>query len=275
MNFPTRLLLASSSVLILIIVGCEDAKATRVSQRQIQEFTIDPNLKSLVSEVKAVRNNDGGIVITANAFLPSGTKVMVDFGPAGTPKLFGQDKPMVSNGVITTAPFTNKGKPWLKGNYRVSLFCRFDSVWQTAEIRGQTGEYGSKLPKAALKPVDPDLPTSNQNRWEMNCSFPITLSDLNEDQKIIERVKNSKLTVQGLGHSSESIIWIVKSFAKAPGFTPKDWSALKQQDGSWVVTLACIDGGSPEKAEWSYNPKSGEVKFLNHTAKNLSWAPNY
>lgn len=275
MNFPTRFFLAGLSVLILSTLGCEDTKPAHVPQKQIQEFDIDPNLKSLVSEVKATRNSNGGIVITANTFLPNGTTIMVNFGPAGAPKVFGQDKPVVSNSVLMTAPFTDKGKPWLKGNYKVSMFCRFDSAWQSAEVRGQTGEYGSKLSKAALKPVDPDLPKSKQDRWEMKYSYLIALPDLGEDQKIIERVKNSKLTVQGLGHSSESIIWVVNSFAKAPGFTPKEWSALKQQDGSWIVTLACINGGSPEKAEWSFNPKSGEVKILNHAAKALSWAPNY
>ena len=61
-------------------------------------------------------------------------------------------------------------------------------------------------------------------------------------------------------------------FAKAPGFTPRGWSA-KRAGAKWIVTLDCQDGSTRKQAQWEYNPENGKVRYLDPLAKILSWMP--
>lgn len=248
------------------------------------EFKVDPSLQSLVSNPKADRDGSGGVLVTADVALPDGTAIMVDFGPTGAKNTVAHDKVKVSAGSIRTASFSNKGRPWLTGDYSASFLCRFDAGWQSPAVLSQTGENGSRLPRAALRPIDPDLPAAKQDHLEMGYRFNLHLGDIGEDEKAIDRVKTARLSVPDRtpSQSNDPVEGVVKLFADMPAPRRQDqpmklqgWSAKKGDDGTWVVTLAFVDNGESKRAEWSFSPRNGQVHYVNHEAKLLSWSPNY
>jgi len=249
----------------------------------------DPNLKTLISGLTASRDQYGGVIVTANAALPDGTEVMINFGPVANQKAFGQAKVKVSGGRLVSPAFTNKNVPWPSGTYQAAFFCRFDAAWQTPAVRAITGEGGVNLPKAALKSQDPDLPASAQTRFEMDVKLKVELDKEKaatgspEEAAAIAKVKAARLTLPGgQGKSHDTVGVAVKTFASAGSFISDSlkWSAEKQ-DGLWIVTFSFLDRGlngnsdTPSKAQWSFNSKTGEVKYLDKNAKNLSWTPSY
>lgn len=254
----------------------------------VKPYAPDPNAKSLISGLTASRDQYGGTIVTANAALPDGTEVMINFGPAGNPKAFGQAKVKVSGGRLVSPAFMNKNAPWASGTYQVAFFCRFDSVWQSDSIRAITGEGGVNLPRAALKAQDPDLPLKAQTRFELDTKLKIELdkdkveSQSPEATNAISKVKAARLTVAGQGKSHDTVGAAVKTFASMGSFSGDSlkWSAAKE-DKLWIVSLDFMNRGvnggkdTPDKAQWSFNPGTGEVKFLDKAAKTLSWTPNY
>ena len=252
-------------------------------------FAPDPNAKTLISDLTASRDQYGGVIVSANAALPDGTDVMINFGPAGNPKAFGQAKVKVSGGRLVSPAFTIKNVPWSSGTYQVAFFSRFDGVWQTTAVRAITGEGGANLSRAALKSQDPDLPASAQTRFELDVKLKVELdkerapSGSPEETAAITKVKAARLTLPGSqGRSHDTVGVAVKTFASAGSFISDSlkWTAEKQ-DGIWTVTFSFVDRGLngnpdvPSKAQWSLNPKTGEVKYLDKNAKNLSWTPSY
>lgn len=270
--------------LVVVIAGCTWACSAVMHQKVRTDlvatqtaFVPDPTLKSLVSDLQASRDGNGGTVLTANVALPDGTEILVGFGPAGSQRTFGQSKVRVLKGKIRTASFKNGNASWTPGTYQASLFARFEPGWQDATVLSGTGANGIRLSKLALQPQDPDLPPSKQDRWQMDYKLKVVLPEFTEDQKAIEQVKAARLSLPDKTphRSADPVGGVIKLFTEAPGTTIQGWSAIKQGDGSWLVRLAFLDGTTPDEAQWSYNPVNGEVKYLNRQAKIFSWSPNY
>lgn len=103
----------------------------------------------------------------------------------------------------------------------------------------------------------------------------VKLGALPGDLAVIDGVKSATLFVQGSGRSSLPVGKSVEWFARAGGFKPITWSAARDPNGNWIVTLDCMNGEKQTTAQWSYDPKSKAVKYLDHLAKTVSYvSPN-
>jgi len=156
-------------------------------------------------------------------------------------------------------------------------------VWQTVDVLRKAGvELDSQGrsnidtdPKAIpespdFKPNDPEFPSAGRY---LSVIREVSLESLPANQAAVEAVKSATLLVQGEGLSSLPVGKSVEWFAKVGGFKPVSWSAQLGPDGKWVITLDCIDGDNPKKTQWSYDPRSKAVRYLDHIAKIISYVP--
>jgi len=226
-------------------------------------------LTSLVTGISTKRLNNGAIVITGIAKLPVGTKLMVDL--LNNTKLIGQVTCSVGNGGhFEAGNFTNGGKPWPIGSYKVRIISYFTKIWQPQQVLVQVGENGSHLPSSSLIPDDPEFPKSGGH---LEITTSVSFPSIPADALAIQIVQESKLNVTGKGRSVSSVKEVVEYFKNAGGFKSLSWSAKQDGNGNWVITLDCLDAGNKKQAQWSFNPKSREVKYLDPLAKELSWLP--
>lgn len=228
-------------------------------------FARDP----LIQQVSARRIENGGIIILGKANLPKGTKLMIDLSRSGRP--LGQSKVIVNeDGNFSSEPFTNKNKPHISGLYKVTIYSYFTEIWQSDEVLAKVGENGSKLPAAQLVPDDPEFPKAGGH---LSVSFDISFPGISLELQAIQAVKDAILTLPEKGRSADPIKNVVALFEKAGGFKAIDWSAKQSSNGTWIVTLNCIDAKKRKQAQWEYNPKTKTVKYLDPLAKILSWLP--
>ncbi len=223
----------------------------------------------LVSGAAAKRLDNGSIVITGTTQLPVGTQLCVSL-PTNA-RLVGQTKCVVDKGGhFEAGNFTNGGKAWPAGSYKVRVLSYFTKLWQPSHVLAQVGENGARLPPGSLVPDDPEFPKSSGH---LDVTVSVTFPEIALNTVVIQAVQESKLNVVGKGRSAFPVKEVVEYFIKGGGFRPLSWSARRQNDDKWVVTLDCIDAGKKKQAQWSYNPKTREVKYLDPLAKLLSWWP--
>lgn len=257
----------------LIHQGAESQR--RAAAQRAAAFKVDPSARAIFTAPEITRGDDGGVRFTCHAMLPEGTKAMVSVLSTGRGRILGQDSPDVGpNGLLTAGPFTNKGEALPVEEVKVEVEARFQPWIQSKEVMDLVGVGGGKLPKAALRSDDPDLPPAAQTSFHAEEVFKVNLPPLSAAYEAIHAVKTARLTLPDKGRSASAIQTVVEDFAKAPGFVPKGWSAT-QLNGLWTVSLACTDGDHPDTAQWSFDPKTRQVKYLNKTAKLLSWEPDY
>jgi hypothetical protein len=244
---------------------------------------------SLLGPLVAQRSSDGMTISGMIRKLPAGTKmwVMIIHEPGGPQKAVSgpeDDHVLVNSEGKFEANIHNPSSAAFKpGNYRVTIESHFTSGWQTADVLRKAGVQLDRQGRSSIytdpkaipespdfKPFDTEFP--NAGRY-LKAVREVSLGVPPLDQAAIEGVKRATLLVQGKGRSSLPVGQSVQVFAKAGGFTPTAWSAAPGPDSKWVVTLDCIDGGKPTKAQWSYDPRSKIVKYLDHAAKTLSYVP--
>jgi len=226
--------------------------------------------ETLVQELSAQRDNNGGITIIGRVKLPKGTKLMLD---VKYKNYFAQDNVIVAdNGKFSSVAFSNKNKPCIAGTYDVTVIAYFTKMFgQPSDVIAKVGEGGKLLPITALIPDDPEFPEAGGHLKETRkINFPSLSSEL----LIIETVKETTLVVTGKGRSADPIKNVVAYFESAGGFKALKWSAKQVPSGVWIVTLDCIDGGNNKQAQWEYNPTTKAVRYLDPLAKLLSWLPS-
>lgn len=227
-------------------------------------------VESIIKSISAKRTGNGGIIIFGKVNLPKGTKIMLDLllssnKIAGQSTLFSKD-----DGSFESEIFTNGGNPYSGGKYKVKMYSYFTSIWQSKEVLLKVGKNGILLNNFKLTPDDPEFPN---NAKHLEQSFVINFPDLSPENNAIQAVNDAVLDIAGKGRSADPIKNVILWFKKAGGFTPLSWSAKKDGKGNFVVTLDNIDAGEKKKAQWSFNPKTREVKYLDPQAKLLSWLP--
>ncbi len=190
------------------------------------------------------------------------------------------------------------GANWSPGKYQVQVESHFTLAWQLgwperkdgracevikelgvetdSQCRTSVNPNPTKLPPSPdLVPGDPEFP--NVGRY-LKASREVVFPPLSEESVAIDAVKNARLTVKGKGRSADLIKNVVARFQKASSgaFTPLGWSATQSSppSGLWIVTLNCKDGEERKEAQWEYNPKTKTVKYLDPSAKALSWLPS-
>jgi hypothetical protein len=210
-------------------------------------------------------------MISGKLLLPSGTKVWVEVFPLNvqtTKTALGKAEPHVlSGGSFDTGPFNLPGP----GPYRLQLTAHFNGAWQSREVLAAVGSNGTRLPRSALKPDDPEFP---QSGGYLEYSRSVNVGELSADLKVIEAVKGAKLAVQGKGRAVDTVAEIVRFF-DAPGmeFYPGEWSAEMAADGKWNVSLQHRWGKEQKTANWEYDPQTKQVKYLDPESKMQSWIP--
>jgi hypothetical protein len=168
------------------------------------------------------------------------------------------------------------------GQYNVEVMSNFNSAWQSCAVLRQLEvktddkcrsdlETNPALPDAPdLVPTDPEFPKASRY---LKARRVVTVSAIPADVLAIEAVKAARVSVPGESRSAYPIGKVVEEFGKAPGVTPKTWSASQQPTGKWIVSLAVDNGSEHQQAQWEFDPKSRTVKYLDPLAKTLSWLP--
>ena len=246
-------------------------------------FFVHSNIyaESLIKQIVAQRDANGAILIIGQANLPKGTKIMIDLIRGN--KLLGQSTVyLAEEGKFKSDAFTDRGKPYPEGSYKISLMSYFTKIWQSADVLAKVGENGILLPQLLLTPDDPEFPNATKHlEVNLDIVFPKVLTPkisskqevVNLDNEIIKAVQEAYLEIPGKGRSADPIIKVVALFEKAGGFKALKWSAKLGAKEKWVITLDCIDAGKQKQAQWEYDPKLKSVKYLDPLAKILSWLP--
>lgn len=247
----------------------------------------DASKASLVGPVAAAGTDDGMTISGAIEKFPAGTKIWVTivYEPGGPSKpISGPEDDHVilgSDGKFQAHLRNDSDRPFKPGAYTVMLECHFNSGWQSVDVLRKAGvELDSKgrsdiytnpnaIPASPdFKPNDPEFP--NAGRY-LSVMREVSLGSIPANQMAIDGVKAATLLVQGQGRSGLPVGKSVDWYASVGGFRPIAWSAALGHEGNWIVTLDCIDGEKQTKAQWSYDPKSKMVKYLDHLAKTLSY----
>jgi hypothetical protein len=249
---------------------------------------------SLLGPLTAQRTADGMTISGTIRNIPAGTKMWVEIihEPGGPEKPVSgpEDDHVIVNSdgkfqatILQASILNPSGAAFRSGTYRIMIESHFSSGWQTIEVLRKAGvELDSQgrsdiytdpksIPESPdFKPNDTEFPKAGRY---LSVTREVNLGSLPADQTAVEAVKSAILLVQGEGLSSLPVGKSVEWFAKAGGFKPVAWSAQLGPDGKWVITLDCIDGEKPTKAQWSYDPKSNTVRYLDHLAKTVSYVP--
>ena len=251
----------------------------------------------LLGPLTAQRSSDGMTISGTIRNVPAGTKMWVEIihEPGGPDKPVSgpeDDHVMVNSDgkfqatIVQTSIRDPSGAAFRSGTYRIMIESHFSSVWQTTDVlrkagvgldsQGRSDIYTD--PKAIpespdFKPNDPEFPKAGRY---LSVIRDVRLESLPADRAAIEAVKGATLLVQGKGRSSltvgKSVEWFA-SLGPSGGFKPIAWSAATGSGGKWIITLDCIDGEKQTKAQWSYDPKSKDVRYLDPAAKTLSYVP--
>jgi hypothetical protein len=234
--------------------------------------------------------------------LPPGTKIWVDIihvihQPGGALKRGGGPAGPQDANVIVAADgtfhaslrniswdgknFVDNG-PFRPGSYAIMISAYFNTGWQAIDVLRKAGvELNSQgrssistdpraIPESPdFKPDDPEFPKAGRH---LEAIREVKLGPLPADVAAIDAVKGAILGVQGRGRSSLPVGKSVDLFASL-GAKPIAWSAAVGPDAKWIVSLDCVDGEKQQKAQWSYEPKSGAVRYLDPLAKTLSYTP--
>jgi hypothetical protein len=267
---------------------------TEGSRRDINEMARPPRLRAagpVIVVVEGSRAGDQLIITGRTQGLPSGTKLWVEITrlPGHAPNA--GEGPM-DNHVFVAEDGTFKGtisKPaeasFPAGTYDIKIMSYFSRAWQSVDVlkragvrldsRGRSDVFTNPtaIPESAdFKPDDPEFPKDTRH---LEAKRKITVGALAPDLAAINVVKDAVLVVQGMGRSGLSVGKSVDYYASAPGVKVGAWSAAMGSDEKWVVTLDVINGESPTKAKWRYDPKTKTVNYLDPLSKTLSYVTPY
>jgi hypothetical protein len=173
------------------------------------------------------------------------------------------------------------------GSYAVMIYACFNSAWQTIDVLRKAGvELDSRGrsavstdPKAIpespdFKPYDPEFPKAGR---KLAAIREVKLAPITADQAAIDAVKGATLDVKGSGRSSMPVGQSLDWYKSMGGMTRLAWSAARGPDARWVVTLDFLEGEDIDqkqrKAQWSYDPASNTVRYLDPLSKTLSYVP--
>lgn len=259
--------IASACALFLLLSGCS-SQPSPVSSSAPQkayvlpaEFSINP---------VAERGLEGEIYISGTTNFPDGMKMQLVLGPEGA----AQDAFVRGASFRSGALYPDMAVP-VSGKQPLEITAYFNGAWQNQTVLSLTGEGGKNLHGSLFKLTDPDVIDSDKI---LDAKFALALPPVSPETNSIVIVKHAILAVPGKGRSATDIEENVKLF-ETPGTgvtSGRGWSAIPAGGGVYNVAYDFVDGGSGEKqAIWSVNTATKQVKYVNESAKLLSWTPNY
>jgi hypothetical protein len=183
--------------------------------------------------------------------------------PSGRAKLVSgpqDDKVIVAADGRFRANLVNRdASVFQSGSYTIMITAYFNSGWQTVDVLRRAGVELDSRGRSSVRTDPKAIPDSPD--------FEV------DDQAAIDAVRGATLLVQGRGRSSLPVGKSVDLFVSMGGFKPIGWSAALTPNAKWVITLDCIDGEKQQRAQWSYDPGSKVVRYLDPLAKTLSYTP--
>lgn len=240
---------------------------------------VSAQVLDVVIGLVAHRDANDGLVLVGTTNLPEGTRLMAGLSRSGDPRLLGQVKFGVLNGMFVAGPFTNKGHPHPHGWYDAEIISYFNQAWQQPlAALSLAGADGRNLIGRLVEPTDKDIDDPEfRVRAIFECVAPPlsshTAPSQSEISATVEIVQNAVLTVDGR-RSAGPVHQVVDYFLSSPGITPRDgWSCDRQSNGLIRVVYSFWDGAKPSLAEWLVLLETGEVRYRNHFAKWFSWMP--
>jgi hypothetical protein len=256
--------LAKRIILIILMSVC-------ASKLNADKGDMPPNINSLIKNLAAARNQEGGIVIVSILYLPKDTKLTVKLFKAGQKSALGESTANVdAQGYFQSQPFYNAGLPYDPGPYEVVLISYFTADWQSKGVLAQVGANGKSLPQKLLVPDDKQHPNAGGHLEEKR---KVTFPPISAETNILKIVKTAKITLEGKGKSSVTIEEAANLLEKSGEIKVLDWSAVKNENGTWVVILKVMEGGKKNQAEWKYNPKNKSIKYMDTLSKRISYVP--
>ncbi|HTB21455.1 MAG TPA: serine/threonine-protein kinase [bacterium] len=231
---------------------------------------------ALLKSLEARRDSGNGMILSGVVSLPPDTELSVTLRPFMSKKIIGQSKGIVGErGKFLTEGFTNVGAPWEYGKYDVDVVAYFSQGVQPAPVLSVVGEKGLNLqPSQDLRPNDEEFPDAGVHlQAARSVTFMAELEDDGNDPgRAIQAVRQATLDVKGKGLSADNIDGCLAMFKSGGGFDPMGWSAVFKTP-VWVVTLNYLNGGKSDTCDWSFDPRSKEVRYLDPKSKMLSWTP--
>jgi len=222
----------------------------------------------------AQRQGEGEVVILGDTNLPNGLKIGVAIHDQRLPP--NQDfEILINGGQFRSRGFINRKVPYSPGKYRVHFLAYFNGTWQKPRLLRLIGDGGTNLkPGRLFKLEDPDLIDSDKilDFWQ-TIAFP----PVSKEIQAISLVKSAVLATPEGGRSSDTVENTVNEFMDPPSVQPaRGWKAAKLQNEEYRVLFDFIDGKLGEKqAIWSANLATRQVRYINKSAKILSWHPNH
>jgi hypothetical protein len=243
----------------------QDSKnnAASVSTHEPTELT-DP--ATWFIKARARRDAIGSIIIDAVTNIPDGVNLWVQLPNGSTSKM------RVTGGKISSEPFTNKGRPIESGTHRITFLAYFNQAWeQPAAVLSMTGHDGRKLKGTLFHKTDSDVIDSARFLdYDTTIGFP----PISRELEAISLVKSAVLLVDGK-RSSAAIGETVNGF-----LTPstgikigKGWSAISKGSDVYEVQLDIVDAANDGPAIWEADLRTKRVRYINSTAKYMSYLP--
>lgn len=249
----------------------KDENNTTQATPATPKAAVSPQLaSSLTWTIKPVATRDpsGGILISASTNIPDGLKIWVELADGST------SKTQVSNGNISSEPFTRKGKVIPTGPHRVSFLAYFNEFWQQpSAVTEITGKGGKKLNGKLFHKTDPDVIDSDKM---LEYSATINFPPVSRELEAISLVKSATLVVDGTrssGTIGEAVDWSLK-----PGtgiYIGKGWKAVAKDSDTYEVQLDITDAANDGPAIWEADMRTKKVRYINKTAKDLSYIAPY
>lgn len=253
--------------LVLILGGCNNEAAPRHSAAPARTPAVsyaDPT--SWFIKPTASRNQDGGIVVSASTNIPDGVNVWIQLPSGAT------SKARVVGGKLSSEAFTDRGKPIRAGSHQVIFTAHFNQFWhQPAGVLALTGPDGTKLHGPLFHKTDLDVTDSARMlEYKPQVQFP----PISRELEAISLVQAAVLTVDGL-RSSATVGETVKWFLQPSTGTRmgKGWSATKAAAETYTVQLDIVDAANDGPAIWQADLQSRKVRYVNMTAKLMSYLP--
>ena len=217
-------------------------------------------------KTRATRDSNGGVVLAGSTNIPDGVKLMVQL-PSGA-----SSKIEVASGEFSSEPFTDKGTPMAAGPHQVSFIAYFNDAWaQPSAVVELTGRDGKKLQGKLFHKTDVDIVDSPKFlEYRTSIDFP----PVSREAEAISLVKSAVLVVDG-NRSSATIGDTVSQFLQpSTGIRMgKGWSAIQKSPDTCEVRLDIIDAANDGPAIWEADLRSHKVKYVNMTAKLMSYLP--
>lgn len=230
------------------------------------------------------RASDDSLLVVGSTNLPDGTKLWVELTEPDKPRQTSVEKTVVREGTFGASGFlAGIGKPYPHGWCEVRAVAYFNGPWQQpGSVIAIVGKEGEFLVGRFADPLHPEFEDSEKT---LNAAFACIAPPLTDTpprspadlERATQIVKDAVLTVEGRV-SSEPVAEVVRVFMESPGLRERDgWSAEALASGAVVVRFSYWNGPQPrpDVAEWIVILDSGDVRYRNLQAKQMSWLPNY